>query len=184
MAEGDIILSEMSTAESLTAAALLYIAIIDAQTESGYGSRKVTTEALANLFNNSLQYAGLNTTTKTILGAINELQAGGGGGGSSVSWNQITATGTKIAEIIINNVQTDVYAPTSGGAGYTEATATLAAGATTVTIQNAAITTSSTLDFYTDVFGVNPTNVAVSAGEVTLTFEAQQSAVGVKVRIW
>ena len=41
----------------------------------------------------------------------------GGGGGDSVSWTQIQATGTKIAEIDINGNSTDVYAPTGGGGG-------------------------------------------------------------------
>lgn len=39
----------------------------------------------------------------------------GGGSGDSVSWTQIQQTGTKIAEIEINGVTTDVYAPTGGG---------------------------------------------------------------------
>lgn len=38
-----------------------------------------------------------------------------GSGGSSVVWNQITASGTKIAEITINGVTTDVFAPSGGG---------------------------------------------------------------------
>lgn len=43
----------------------------------------------------------------------------GGGGGSTVTWNQIQATGTKIAEIDIDGSTTDVYAPTGGGSSYT-----------------------------------------------------------------
>lgn len=39
----------------------------------------------------------------------------GGGSGDSVNWTQIQQTGTKIAEIEINGVTTDVYAPTGGG---------------------------------------------------------------------
>ena len=37
------------------------------------------------------------------------------GGGDSVSWSQIQQSGTKIAEITINGVSTDVYAPQGGG---------------------------------------------------------------------
>lgn len=238
MAEGDIKLSELSTAESLTSAALLYVAIVDAQSDTGYGERKATTEALGVLLNNSVVYASyLNTTNKTVIGAINELvkdkniaaeydstatysvgaycihegtlykcttaistaedwtaahwtsvlvmnEIGSGGGGSTVSWSQIVTTGTKIATVTINGVTTDVYAPTSGGASYTDVTGTLAAGSTSVTLQNVAITTNSTLDFYTDTFGVNPTNAVVTTGQVVLTFEAQQAAVNVKVRVW
>lgn len=68
-------------------------------------------------------------------------------------------------------------------AGGTELTGTLAAGNTTITFNNAAIETTSTFDFYTDTFGVNPTAVSVSTGSITLTFEAQSNALGVKVRV-
>ena len=40
-----------------------------------------------------------------------------GGGSGSVSWDQIVLTGTKIAEITINGVVTEVYAPNGGGSG-------------------------------------------------------------------
>ena len=36
----------------------------------------------------------------------------GGGGGSSVSWNQVLQSGTKIASITIDGISYDVYAPT------------------------------------------------------------------------
>ena len=66
---------------------------------------------------------------------------------------------------------------------YTEVTGTLTAGSTSLTLSDASITTSSTIDYYTSVFGVNPTNVVVATGSVTLTFEAQGSDLSVKVRI-
>ena len=37
--------------------------------------------------------------------------------GSTVTWNQIQSTGTKIATVSIDGNSTDVYAPTSGGGG-------------------------------------------------------------------
>lgn len=45
------------------------------------------------------------------------VNANASGGGDSVSWNQIQTSGTKIAEIDINGVTTDVYAPSGGGGG-------------------------------------------------------------------
>lgn len=50
---------------------------------------------------------------------MNEIDShlGGGGGGSSVTWNQIQQSGTKIAEISINGISTDVFAPDGGGGG-------------------------------------------------------------------
>lgn len=182
MAQDDIKLSELTTVQAL-GTSLLFVAIVDQQSASGYLSGKITIEDLANIANNSVEYASqLTTTAKTIIGAINELVAGGGGGGSSVSWSQIVSSGTKIAEITINGTTTNVYAPTSGG-GYTEVTGTLTAGNTSVTLSDAAITTSSTIDVYTDTFGVNPTAITVATGSVTLTFPAQSANVGVKVRV-
>lgn len=70
----------------------------------------------------------------------------------------------------------------SAGGGV-ELTGTLAAGNTSITFNNAAIETTSTFDFYTDTFGINPTAVSVSTGSITLTFQAQAAALGVKVRV-
>lgn len=70
-----------------------------------------------------------------------------------------------------------------GGGSYTDVTGTLLAGNTTVTITDSVITTTATFDFYTDTYGVNPTNISVSTGSITLTFEEQASDVIVKVRV-
>lgn len=61
-----------------------------------------------------------------------------------------------------------------------EVTGTLTAGQTGITLSNVAITTSSTIDIYTDTYGVNPTGVTVANGSITLTFAAQASNLGVK----
>ena len=58
---------------------------------------------------------------------------------------------------------------------------TLAAGATTVTVEDPSITSEVMIDVYADVFGVAPTNESVSNGVLTLTFPAQQSAVNLKI---
>ena len=103
------------------------------------------------------------------------------GGGDTVSWTQITGSGTKIATITINGSDTDVYAPTSGG-GYTEVTGTLTAGSTSITLSNVAITTNSTIEVFNSL-DVPYNSKSVSSGSVTLTFDAQQSDMGVKVRV-
>ena len=71
----------------------------------------------------------------------------------------------------------------SGFIGYTDVIGTLAAGATSLTLQSEAITTTSTLEYFTDVFGVSPSASEVTAGQIVLTFEAQASAINVKVRV-
>ena len=45
-------------------------------------------------------------------GSTTWVNQGGGGGGSTVTWTQVQASGTKIAEISINGTPTDVYTPT------------------------------------------------------------------------
>lgn len=69
-------------------------------------------------------------------------------------------------------------------AGFVEVTGTLTTGSTSLTLSDASISSSSTLDFFTDVYGVSPTAVSVSTGSVTLTFEAQESDLFVKVRVY
>ncbi len=61
--------------------------------------------------------------------------------------------------------------------------ATLTAGSTSITISNSAIKNNSTIDVYTDVFGINPTNIVVTDGQIVLSFNAQLSDIGVKVRV-
>lgn len=69
------------------------------------------------------------------------------------------------------------------GGAYKEVEGTLTAGATSITLSDSAITTSSTFEPFTSIFGVNPTNMVAVAGSVTLTFEAQSTNMDVKVRV-
>ena len=62
-------------------------------------------------------------------------------------------------------------------------TGTLTAGSTSITLSDASITTSSTIDIYVDTFGVQPTNAVVTTGSITLSFLAQSADVSVKVRV-
>jgi hypothetical protein len=79
-------ISELITAEQTSGSDLFETAIPNTMTETGYISRKVTANALALFFNNTLQFSSqLQTTAKTLIGAINELAQGGGGGGASVA---------------------------------------------------------------------------------------------------
>lgn len=70
-----------------------------------------------------------------------------------------------------------------GFIGFTEVSATLTAGNTTLTITDDAIETTSTIDIYVSEFGIQPTNAVVATGNITLTFLAQASDITVKVRV-
>ncbi len=67
--------------------------------------------------------------------------------------------------------------------GFVDIVETLTSGNTSLTITNNAITTDSTIDYYTSIFGVNPTDAVVTTGQIVLTFEAQQTDMQVKVRL-
>lgn len=60
---------------------------------------------------------------------------------------------------------------------------TLATGATTLTFTNAAITDDCMIDIYTNKADVMPSTATQSGNTLTLTFDAQTVAIGVKVRV-
>ena len=67
---------------------------------------------------------------------------------------------------------------------YKELTGTLTTGSTSIVISDASITTSSTIDIFADVYGVSPESVTVATGSVTMTWEARESDLSVKVRVY
>lgn len=62
-------------------------------------------------------------------------------------------------------------------------TGTLAAGETELVLSDSNITTDSTIDIYTNYYGVNPSAVTLATGSVTLTFAAMRSDIEVKVEV-
>ena len=140
MAELDKSISQLDAAQTLPVGSLFLTSIEDLQSASGYESYKVSSNVVASQFLTAYNFTGLNTTSKNIVGAVNEVKG-------------------------------------------KEVTGTLQAGSTSITLQDAAITTTSTIDIYTDVFGISPESVSVATGEITITFEAQSSNLGVKVVI-
>ena len=104
----------------------------------------------------------------------------GGSGGTEVIANP-TLVGTE-ADLTGLQVGDTKYKVPSGDSSVS-VTGVLEAGETSITLENAAITSNSTFDFYTDTYGVNPTGVTVASGSITLTFEERESDLGVKVVI-
>lgn len=88
-----------------------------------------------------------------------------------------------VSEEALTAIASDIKTAIEARAIYTELTGTLTAGSTSLTLSNAGISASSTIDVYTEVFGINPTDVVVATGSVTLTFEEQGVDLGVKVRV-
>lgn len=71
----------------------------------------------------------------------------------------------------------------NAGSSYSEVTGTLVSGSTSITLTDSNITTDSTIDIYSSIWGADPTDVTVANGSITLTFEAQETDMNVKVRV-
>lgn len=106
--------------------------------------------------------------------------AGGSGSSTLAGLSDVTITSVVQGDILKYNSTSGKWENT---VLETVATGTLVAGSTSLTIQDAAITTSSTIDFYTDVYGVTPLDMTVTIGQIVFTFVAQSTNVGVKVVI-
>lgn len=102
-------ISQMTTAATVDNGDLFEIAHPDSGSATGYASNKQSLAAIADHMATAVNYPTMNTTAKTIVGAINELEAGGGGGGSS------TLAGLTDVDISTpTNGQTLIYNATSG----------------------------------------------------------------------
>lgn len=139
MAESDLSISNMTNG-TFDGGALFPAVEPDLQSPSGYVNVKYSASEIGDGIAQLLYPLRLNTTNKSIFGAINELAAGG-----------VILTGT------------------------------LNTGSTSITLSDAAIDANSSFDFYTSIYGVNPTAVTVTTGAITLTFEQQAADMGVKV---
>lgn len=96
--------------------------------------------------------------------------------------------GTEIVPIVqsgstVKTTAQDIANLGGGGSSYTEVSGTLAAGNTSITLSDASITTSSTIDIYTSPTAVNYTSATVTTGQIVIVYPAQASAITVKVRI-
>lgn len=86
--------------------------------------------------------------------------------------------------LVADNVQ-DAIDELSNKTFWTDLTGTLTTGQTSIILQDAVITTNSTVDVYVNdaFYGVNPTSISLSTGSITLVFPEQSTDMPVKVRI-
>ena len=149
MAENDKKISQLDAAASIPVGSLFVVSVEDQESESGYISKKATSELFASqLLNSYLWPLLLETTSKNVIGAVNEL---------------------------------------NGKVYLMELTGTLTAGQTQIELYGD-FDPDSTVEIYTDVYGVSPESVVVSEDArgtvLTMTFEVQSSNLGVKARIY
>ena len=91
-----------------------------------------------------------------------------------------------IASLGIQNLylkRSGAWVKDSFGNEVVELTGTLSDGSTSLAFMDDHINTDSIFDYYTSIFGVNPTNAVVSGNTLTLTFDAQEDDMSVKVRV-
>lgn len=82
-------ISQLDSAVSLALGDLFEIAEPDAQSQTGYASKKISMSQAATYVQEDVSNANLNTTDKTLVGAINEVDSEG------VKWSQNNVLGAK-----------------------------------------------------------------------------------------
>ena len=79
----NVSISQLDSAVAVNNGDLFETAQPDLNSASGYASAKQSLAAIADHIATQVNYPGLNTTSKSIVGAINEAAQGGGGGSSA-----------------------------------------------------------------------------------------------------
>lgn len=94
-------------------------------------------------------------------------------GFTATSWNQITGSGTKIAEITIDGTTTDVYAPTGGGGTVTDVTvngtSVVSSGVAAVIVPTKTSDLNNDSDFVSDASYVHTDNNFTTAEKTKLS---------------
>lgn len=141
---------------------------------NGLAADVVAAQGNINTINSLIGNGEPTTTNKTLIGAINELNAKDG----ELSDLNTTAKNNLVAAI------NEVLASIPGAGAVELQSGTLTAGQTSVvlTFEEQEIGATSLIDIYVDD-GVLFTAVATTSTTVTLTFEAQASDLGVTVRV-
>ena len=124
-----------------------------------------------------LKWLGVTTTELEDGSTTNPITVGG----KSVTAATGDVVSYELAEFVFNGTSWQKLGDV-GDPG-TVLSGTLTAGQTSLTITDDAIETTSLIDIYTDVYGLEPTNVAVTTGQMVLTFNAQGVDISVKVKV-
>lgn len=203
MAEQDKRISEYTTTQAVSGNDLDILIVEDQNSASGYSSRKILSSDKAKGYLNTLSFPLLlNTNSKTIIGAINELQASSGGatvltgttaptssqgtdGSLYVQYTAGTGGASDVVDAMYVKLDGEWVEIQLGGGGGTATTltGTLTAGQTTITFTDPAITTDSKVEVLTSDISVAPSGATFSTGTITLTFAAQTNDVVVRLEV-
>lgn len=152
---------------------------------TGLSVRVATNTGSINTINSLIGNGEPTTTDKTIIGAINEINAkipSGGVTAADVSYDN-TSSGLTADDVQEAIDELAAAIPSAGGVEVQSGTLSIGATSVTLNFSDVVIGATSLIDVYSDTFGVNPTNVTYTTTSVTLTFEAQSSAVNVAVKV-
>lgn len=111
-------ISQLDSAAVVDNGDLFEIAQPDLSSASGYKSYKQSLAAMADHMATQVLYPGLNTTSKSLVGAINEIYASGGG---KILTGTLAAGQTSVTlsdATITNNSTFDIYTDTLGVSPY------------------------------------------------------------------
>lgn len=145
--------------------------------------KQVFTEAHENIDKANHTTSGLIEYLRYIFGKL-ENATGGGGGGSEVSYTQTATSGAECGTITIDGDATKIYAPIPFKAS---SAVSAALGATTATITDSAIATTSTIDIFSETSSgalINVKSCVVTTGQAVLTFDALEEAASFKLHIY
>lgn len=115
---------------------------------------------------------------------FNATRGGGGGGGASElsELDDVNISSPTNGQILKYNGTSEKWENTAESAPWTDLTGTLTSGSTSITLSDASITTTSTIEVFDDL-DVPYNSKTLINGSVTLTFDAQESDMVVKVRV-
>ncbi|MGF2565605.1 hypothetical protein ACQUWZ_27535, partial [Ralstonia pseudosolanacearum] len=130
--------------------------------------KQIFTEAKNGLDSANHTVSGLIGYLRYIFGKL-ENATGGGGGGSVVSYTQTATSGAECGTITIDGDAKKIYAPIPFKAS---SAVSAALGATTATITDSAIATTSTIDIFSETSSgalINVKSCVVTTGQAVLT---------------
>ena len=104
MAELDKSLSQLDATTTIPTGTLFFVSIEDLQAASGYSSRKIASENVVSQILTAYSLNALNTTSKNIVGAVNELNGTKltgtlTAGSASITFSDASITSTSLIEV-------------------------------------------------------------------------------------
>ena len=195
-------ISELTSAPAVSATDLFETSCENQSSSSGYSSHKQSLGDISDAIGEDFTHNSLNTTSKNLVGAINEVANDKNlsdtydptatyAVGDYCIYNTTLykcVTAVETAENFDSNKwERCLITNEMGGKGSSaiELAGRLAAGQTSITLTNSAISDldNCLVDLYTSAYGVNPKTVTSETNSITMTFDALSEDLYVAVRI-